>query len=314
METEAAQRELEAEIIERLREAVRIRLMSEVPLGAFLSGGIDSSIVVAMMAGLMDQPVKTFSIGFDYEEYNELPYARMVADRYQTEHHEFIVTPDAKAIIPQLIWHYNEPFADSSAIPTYYVSKMARQFVTVVLTGDAGDENFAGYPRYQFTGEYTPNYGAAYPTILQRLFHPTQDPRLKPFVTRSQRTWRDLQRMRDLKRQRLFYYYRITHFNENYHEQLYQPEFLTRIDGIFPVDKMLEKYRQSGTSSFLDSTLYVDLNLYLPDTLMTKTDIAGMAHSLEARMPLLDHKFLEFAARIPPDLKLKDENHQQVHF
>jgi asparagine synthase (glutamine-hydrolysing) len=306
VETEAAQRELEAEIIERLSEAVRIRLMSEVPLGAFLSGGIDSSIVVALMAGLMDQPVKTFSIGFDYEEYNELPFARLVADRYQTEHHEFIVTPDAKAIIPQLIWHYNEPFADSSAIPTYYVSKMARQFVTVVLTGDAGDENFAGYPRYQFSGEYTPDYGAAYPTILQRLFHPTQDARLKSFVTRSQRTWRDLQRMRDLKRQRLFYYYRITHFNENYHDQLYQPEFLARVDGVFPIDKMLEKYRQSGTRNFLDSTLFVDLNLYLPDTLMTKTDIAGMAHSLEARMPLLDHKFLEFVARIPPDLKLKD--------
>ena len=121
---EAGLRDLQEEIIERLREAVRIRLMSDVPLGAFLSGGIDSSIIVALMAGLMDQPVKTFSIGFTEEEYNELPYARMVAERYGTDHHEFIVKPDAQAIFPELVWHYNEPFADSSAIPTYYVSKL----------------------------------------------------------------------------------------------------------------------------------------------------------------------------------------------
>lgn len=145
---------LQEEIIERLREAIKIRLMSEVPLGAFLSGGIDSSIVVALMARMLDQPVKTFSIGFTNEEYNELPYARMVAERYGTEHHEFMVTPNAKSIFPELVWHYNEPFADSSAIPTYYVSKLAREFVTVILTGDAGDENFAGYQRYQFDGDY----------------------------------------------------------------------------------------------------------------------------------------------------------------
>ncbi len=306
VESEAAQRDLQEEIIERLREAVKIRLISDVPLGAFLSGGIDSSIVVALMAGLMDQPVKTFSIGFTEDEYNELPYARMVAERYQTEHHEFIVTPDARAIFPQLIWHYNEPFADSSAIPTYYVSKLAREHVTVVLTGDAGDENFAGYPRYQFKGEYEPDFGPAYPTVLQRLLNPASDSRLQPFLGRGKTTWRDLQRMRDLKCLRYFYYYRITHFHEGYQQQLYTPEFFQRLDGKFAVDILLEKYRQSGVSAFLDSTLYTDLHLYLPDTLMTKTDIAGMTHSLEARMPLLDHKFLEFAARIPSGLKLKD--------
>jgi asparagine synthase (glutamine-hydrolysing) len=303
--TEAEQKALGEEIIERLREAVRIRLMSDVPLGAFLSGGVDSSIVVALMAGLMDQPVKTFSIGFAEDEYNELPYARMVAERYQTEHHEFIVTPDAKAIFPQLVWHYNEPFADSSAIPTYYVSQMARKFVTVVLTGDAGDENFAGYPRYQFTGKYTPDYGPVYPTILQRLFHPEMDERLRPFIPQGRSSWRDKQRLMDLKRMRLWYYYRITHFHEGYHAQLYTPEFQEKVSGVFPIDVMLDKYRQSGTKNFLDSTLYTDFNLYLPDTLMTKSDIAGMTHSLEARMPLLDHKFLEFVARIPPELKLQ---------
>ena len=157
---------LQEEIIERLREAVKIRLMSDVPLGAFLSGGIDSSIITALMAGLTNQPVKTFSIGFEHDEYNELSYARMVAERYHTDHHEFIVKPEARTIFPELVWYYNEPFADSSAIPTFYVSKLAKQHVTVILNGDGGDENFAGYPRYTNTGDYAVQPSVAY--LLQR--------------------------------------------------------------------------------------------------------------------------------------------------
>jgi len=302
IQTEQAEKELQAEIIERLREVVRMRLISDVPLGAFLSGGIDSSAVVAMMAQLMNQPVKTFSIGFPQAEYNELPYARRVADYCHTDHHEFVVTPDAQAIIPHLVWHYNEPFADSSAIPTYYVSKLARQFVTVALTGDAGDENFAGYPRYLFEEPYGPEY----PRVQQRLVNPAVDERLRPFVHPNRLTLADRRRMLDLKKSRLYYYYRITHFQEAYLGKLLSPEFAALTADIFPVDIMLQKYRQSGTSDFLDATMYVDLNFYLPDTLMTKTDIAGMTHSLEARMPMLDHKFLEFAARIPSRLKLRD--------
>lgn len=289
------------EIIERLREAVRIRLMSDVPLGAFLSGGVDSSIIVALMAGLMDQPVKTFSIGFTYEEYNELPFARMVAQRYSTDHHEFVVTPDAQAIFPELVWHYNEPFADSSAIPTYYVSKLARQYVTVVLTGDGGDENFAGYPRYQNQGNYS--LRRTFPSLFSRLTRPDQI--LRAFVLRND--WRrTFARLKDLDQQRLLYYLRITHFHENYQAQLYTPEFRRRLNGVCTVDLMLDKYRHSDARDFLDATLDVDLGLYLPDTLMTKSDIAAMAHSLELRAPMLDHKFLEFVARIPSNLKLKD--------
>jgi len=299
---EAGMRDLQEEIIERLREAVRIRLMSDVPLGAFLSGGIDSSIVVALMAGLMDQPVKTFSIGFAEEEYNELPYARMVAERYHTDHHEFIVKPDAQAIFPELVWHYNEPFADSSAIPTYYVSKLARQYVTVVLTGDGGDENFAGYPRYQKPAEYA--IKGNYPSWLSRCFN--SNPELRLFQRGSRRTFKDVRRLKDLTQDRLLYYQRITHFSEYYQQHLYNPAFFDRLDGKFGVDILLDKYRQSDAAAFLDSTLYVDFNLYLPDTLMTKTDIAGMTHSLEARMPFLDHLFMEFVATIPPELKLKD--------
>lgn len=296
---EAGERELQEEIIERLREAVRIRLMSDVPLGAFLSGGVDSSIVVALMAGLMDQPVKTFSIGFAEDEYNELPYARMVAERYHTDHHEFIVKPDAQAIFPELVWHYNEPFADSSAIPTYYVSKLARQYVTVVLTGDGGDENFAGYPRYQNTGEHL--LKTNYPSWLRRMIKVPLGLRVFP-----RRTFKDLLRLIDLAQDKLLYYQRITHFYEYYQQFLYTPAFFERLHGKMAVDIMLDKYRQSDATNFLDSTLYLDFNLYLPDTLMTKTDIAGMTHSLEARMPILDHQFMEFVATIPPELKLKD--------
>jgi asparagine synthase (glutamine-hydrolysing) len=289
---------LQAELIERLREAVRIRLMSDVPLGAFLSGGIDSSIVVALMAGLMDQPVKTFSIGFTHDEYNELPYARRVAERYGTDHHEFVVTPDARAIFPRLVWHYNEPFADPSAIPTYYVSQMARQYVTVVLTGDGGDENFAGYPRYQNQGEF-----ALKPGYLGSLLF---GGRAGAFTGRGSSWHSSLRRLRDLDQKRLLYYYRITHFHELYQARLFTPDFFRRLNGRFTVDWMLDKYRQSDANNFLDATLDLDLSLYLPDTLMTKADIASMAHSLETRPPFLDHLFLEFVARLPPELKLKD--------
>lgn len=292
---------LQEEIIERLREAVRIRLMSEVPLGAFLSGGIDSSIVVALMAGLMEQPVKTFSIGFANEEYNELPYARMVAERYGTEHHEFVVTPDAQAIFPELVWHYNEPFADSSAIPTYYVSKLAREHVTVILTGDAGDENFAGYPRYQFDGDYQLKSQLSYALRRFKKNNP-----LTGVYNNSNDKIGSFKRLMGLSQERLLYYLRITHFHEGYQQDLYTPGFRDLLGDTYTVDWMLGIYRDSDARNFLDSTLDLDLRLYLPDTLMTKIDIASMAHSLEARAPMLDHTFLEFAATIPPDLKLKD--------
>ena len=304
IENEKAEEDLQQEIIERLREAVRVRLISDVPLGAFLSGGVDSSIVVALMAGLMDQPVKTFSIGFTEDNFNELPYARMVAERYHTDHHEFVVTPDAKSIIPELVWHYNEPFADSSAIPTYYVSKMARQYVTVILTGDGGDENFAGYMRYP-TLVQTPQ-DPNYPTNWRRMFRPPVS--LLPYLPPNRRGLRDLERMNSLSQNHLFYYYKLIHFYEPLFSQLYTPDIFQQLNHLFPIDIMLSKFRQSDGPDFIDSMLSVDLNFYLPDVLMTKTDIAGMTHSLEARMPFLDHPFLEFAARIPSNLKLKDQS------
>ncbi len=290
---------LAGEVVERLREAVRIRLMSDVPLGAFLSGGIDSSLVVAMMAELSSQPVKTFSIGFTHEEYDVLPYARSVAERYQTDHHEFIVTPDAEAILPELVWHYNEPFADSSAIPTYYVAKLARQHVTVALTGDGGDENFGGYSRYQFAAGEA---GSGASVLLRLLRQSMAMPGLID-ARDPAGTWR---RIRALTPKRLLYYLRITHFHEGYQRRLYSEAFRERIGAGLTIDWMLQRLRASDASDGLDSLLDLDLALYLPDTLMTKVDVASMAHSLETRCPMLDHQFLEFAATIPADLKLKD--------
>jgi asparagine synthase (glutamine-hydrolysing) len=288
---------LQEEIIERLREAIRIRLMSDVPLGAFLSGGVDSSLIVALMAGLINQPVKTFSIGFTHDEYNELPFARKVAEQYQTEHHEFTVTPDAEAIFPELVWHYNEPFADSSAIPTFYVSKLAREFTTVVLTGDGGDENFAGYPRYRMNGNSISG---------KKLFSFLRRNAAMDIYFNPNDLWGSLRRLKSLNQERLLYYLRITHFNETYQSHLYTSDFRSRLGNFYTVDWMLDHLRATDCKTFGDSMLALDLDFYLPDTLMTKVDIATMAYSLEARAPMLDHKFLEFAAQIPFSLKLKD--------
>jgi asparagine synthase (glutamine-hydrolysing) len=291
---------LEEELVDKLREAVKIRLMSDVALGAFLSGGIDSSAVTAIMAGAMEQPVKTFSIGFKESDYDELPYARMVAKRYGTDHHEFIVTPDARGIFQRLVWHYNEPFADLSAIPTWYVCEMARRHVTVVLSGDGGDENFAGYGRYTNENEYAVQKGVG--PFLKRWLG--RGGNLATFAGPLRRPGKGVRRLLSLSQHRLLYYRRITHFSEFYKADLYTPEMRQRTKGVFSVDIMLDKYNRSDAQDFLDATLGLDLELYLPDTLMTKMDVASMAHSLEVRAPFLDHKFLEFAARIPPDLKL----------
>jgi asparagine synthase (glutamine-hydrolysing) len=291
---------LQEHIIERLQESVQLRLVSDVPLGAFLSGGIDSSAVTALMANLTNQPVKTFSIGFTYDEYDETEYARKVADRYATEHHEFVVTPDAESIFPELVWHYNEPFADSSAISTYYVSKVASQFVKVVLSGDAGDENFAGYPRYRNVDEFS--LKNEFPSLLKRWLNKER----KWLAFRGSGFKKDFARILSLNQARLLYYYRITHFHELYKRDLYTDDMKKWVDGVFSVDLMLERYRQSDAIDFLDSTFDLDFGLYLPDTLMVKVDIASMAHALETRSPFLDHKFIEFVARIPSDLKLKD--------
>jgi len=303
------ERNLQEEIIERLREAVRLRLVSDVPLGAFLSGGIDSSMVVALMAGIFKQPVKTFSISFTQDEYDESKYARMVAEKYQTDHHEFQVTPDAKAIFPALVWHYDEPFADPAAIPTYYVSKMARQHVTVVLNGDGGDENFAGYPRYIKDGAI--DHQGVTCSLWRGWLRDLKS--WRAFV-KQQRLWKDPATLLTLTPRLLSYYWRITHVHEWYQAKLYSAD-MQAVALAYPAFRvMVEKFRSSDARTLLDGLLNLDFEFYLPDTLMPKVDIASMAHSLEARAPMLDHHFLEFVAKIPADLKLKDGKESKYIF
>jgi asparagine synthase (glutamine-hydrolysing) len=291
-----------AELRHRLREAVKLRLISDVPLGAFLSGGIDSSAVVAMMAELSASPVKTFSIGFDEAAYDETAYARMIASRYGTEHHEFIVRPDATEIFPHLVWHYNEPYADASAIPTYYLSQLARRHVTVALNGDAGDENFAGYSRYVTPGvaqqfdRLPPALRKAVNSVARSAPAPQ---RADSFVYKG-RQW--LRRVSDHPARR--YSRRVSVFDPELKTDVCLPEFLDVTGGAEP-DLLLGAFAASDAPDFIDAVLDVDVNHYLSDCLLVKVDIATMAHSLEGRSPMLDHEFMEFAASLPSQLKLR---------
>ena len=298
------EKDLKVEIIERLKEAVKIRLISDVPLGAFLSGGVDSSAVVALMATMTSRPVKTFSIGFREEKYNELRFARMIADRFGTDHTEFIVEPNAVEILPKLVWHYNEPFADSSAIPTYYVSKLAREQVTVILNGDGGDENFAGYGRYT-ANEISKEMHRYFPASIARL--------LLLFIMRlphgsdpTNFLWRLKRFLQEYsKSPEMMNAHWLCHFSTGMKSDLYSPDFYARHAADDSFDLLLEKYRDADAESFLDKTLYADVMMYLPDDLLVKVDVASMANSLEARSPFLDHEFMEFVASIPSGLKLK---------
>jgi asparagine synthase (glutamine-hydrolysing) len=290
------------ELRHRLRDAVRIRLVSDVPLGAFLSGGIDSGSVVALMSELGSGPVNTFSIGFEEKEYDELPYARLVAERYGTNHREFVVRPDALHILPRLVWHYNEPFADSSAIPTFLLSELTRRYVTVALNGDAGDENFAGYERYRANV-----LAQRYDRIPGVLRHPVERlAGLLPGSTRSRtlvsKGKRFLEALSETPERR--YVRWMSHFDSSLKAELCRREFLEAA-GPDPAEILLRSYAASDAPDFIDATLDVDVNNYLPDDLLVKVDIATMAHGLEARSPLLDHELVEFAASLPSSLKLR---------
>jgi asparagine synthase (glutamine-hydrolysing) len=291
------------ELRARLRDAVKIRLVSDVPLGAFLSGGIDSGAIVALMSELGASPVRTFSIGFEQKEYDELQYARLVAQRYGTMHEEFVVRPNALEILPRLVWHYNEPFADSSAIPTFILSELTRRHVTVALNGDAGDENFAGYERYR-ANVLASRYYDAMPGALRRPIDLLA--RLIPasgtsgsMLSKGKRFVGALGESRERR-----YLRWMVHFQPLLKAELCRPEF-REVSGPDASEILLRSYAASDAPDFVDATLDVDVNNYLPDDLLVKVDIATMAHGLEARSPLLDHPLMEFAASLPSSMKLK---------
>jgi len=287
------------QVRERFEEAVRLRLTSDVPVGAFLSGGVDSAAVVAVMTRLLGGPVSTFSIGFaDEPSFNELPYARMVAERFGSDHHEFVVQPDAVELLPKLVWHYDQPFADSSAIPTYWVAKLAREHVKVALTGDGGDELFAGYER--FAAARLAEFYRRAPRFFQSA------------VSRLARAWPESTAYNDWgRRVRRFVDGAALPLPERYLEWVgvFQPDFLRQLIAdaitIDPVDHFRGYFTGRERGDPIAELLAVNLSTYLPGDLLVKTDRMTMANSLEARCPFLDHWLLEYASRIPSSLKLR---------
>ncbi|MEK9148693.1 MAG: asparagine synthase (glutamine-hydrolyzing), partial [Candidatus Desantisbacteria bacterium] len=281
--TSLSEPEIIESIQEILKEATRIRLISDVPLGAFLSGGIDSSATVAMMSQLMDKPVKTFSIGFPEASFNELSFARVIADRFKTEHHEEIVKPDALDILPKIVWHYNEPYADSSCIPTYYLSEMTRQNVTVALNGDGGDEIFAGYERY-LAYKLTSYYEKVPKFIRDGIFNVLKvfpESSLRQDFIRKAKRFTEV--MAEPKERRYIRWLSI--FSNEMKERIYSEEMKERMRSIDSVEMVADSFKRSGTDDLLDTLLFVDTLNYLPEDLMVKVDIASMAHSLECRSP-----------------------------
>jgi asparagine synthase (glutamine-hydrolysing) len=291
----APEPELRAELLDRLREAVRIRLESEVPLGAFLSGGVDSSAVVALAAGEASGRLRTFSIGFAESRFDETRYARMVARRFDTDHHELTVTEGAPELLEDIVWHYDQPFGDSSAIPSFHVARITRPHVTVVLNGDGGDEAFAGYQRYALIRRRAAYFGLPAP-LRAALFEAARAGR---------HVWRRAGRLAELRpaSAQEAYVSTLTHLSAAGKGRLYSDETLRALRDTPPPPLALMR-RRAG-ADLLDAMLETDVNHYLPDDLLVKMDVATMAHSLEARSPLLDHELLEFAARLPPSLKLR---------
>jgi asparagine synthase (glutamine-hydrolysing) len=290
--------------IEILRDAVKVRLMSEVPLGAFLSGGIDSSAVVALMSEISSAPVKTFSIGFEEQDFSELHHARRVAEHVGADHHEFIVRPDALEVLPLLVEHYGEPFADSSAIPTYYVARETRKHVTVALNGDGGDESFAGYERYAAM-----RWAEAYHRIPAGLRDTVMRQAIE--LLPSSETTRG--RVRDVKRfvqaaslSKVERYSRwVSVFDSQKKQDLYSEDFRQQTEDSAAAKVLGPWFAHANGSGIVDAALLTDIMTYLPNDLLVKVDIATMAVSLEARSPFLDHHVMEFAASLPEKFKLR---------
>ncbi len=291
-----------AELKWRIAEAVRVRLVSDVPLGVFLSGGIDSSAVVAYMTEASARPVRTFSVGFEEKKYDERVFARMVADRYGTDHTELIVKAPVVDILPRLVWHYDEPFGDSSAVPSYAIAELTRQYVTVVLNGDGGDESFGGYDRYVVNRRA--HRGDVIPLSVRRM--------VWALIRRLPKTWKMRQpwtKMSSVAEAMAFpaeqrYAKWVGHCSRTAREELYADAFREAIADSDPMLPFITVFEQSNAVDWTDATLDADVSLYLADDLLVKMDRATMAHSLEARSPFLDHVLMEFVASLPATMKL----------
>jgi asparagine synthase (glutamine-hydrolysing) len=307
----ASLNEARSELRETLTTAVKLRMRSDVPLGAFLSGGVDSTIIAGLMQSLSSRPVKTFSIGFPVAAFDERTYAREAAKHLGTEHHEQVVEPSALQILPQLIWHYDEPFADSSAIPTMYLSEMTRREVTVSLSGDGGDELFAGYRRYQAVK--LGGWADRLPQFLRNWMASPVWQQLPASVqqnSKRRRLKRLLSAMALEPRQRYLKWVSI--FDDERRADLYTPEFRASLGGHDSAEFLLQAYEECPDRDFVTRTTCADVLTYLPCDILTKVDIASMAFALEARSPFLDHEVVDFAARLPIEWKMRGRHGKQI--
>jgi asparagine synthase (glutamine-hydrolysing) len=284
-------------------DAVRMQMVSDVPLGAFLSGGIDSSTVVSAMSRASDRPVKTFSIGFGDRTYNELPYARAVADKYSTEHHEEFLDPDISDLAEGLLQYLDEPFGDFSIFPTYLVSMVARRHVKVVLSGDGGDELFGGYDTY--VAQDMERYYRWLPAPVRQRFIPALMSRVPPqpakkgLINKTKRFVEGAALSSALQHTRWMMF-----LNSAEKDRLYSEELSSSLDGDSPEAVMEEYFLRVKQQHPLTQQQYVDIKTYLVDDILTKVDRMSMAVSLEARVPLLDYRIVEFAVNLPPEMKL----------
>ncbi len=291
-----------ARLREHLLDATRVRMVSERPLGAFLSGGVDSSAVVAAMARQTGDRVKTFSIGFAEHGFDERRYARMVAERYGTDHHELVVTPSALDVLPELAWHYDEPFADSSAIPSYYVARMSSAHVTVVLNGDGGDESFGGYHRYLTMARMR---RIPAPAALRSRFDRAGTALIGR--TTPHTASRALGRLLTMLGRPVPHGYGrlVSYFGPEQKQALYTAAMRERVAAVDSYRLLEEAFAASRAQADVVRLMDVDVNTYLPGDLLVKMDIATMANSIEARSPLLDHRLMEWAAGLPAGLRIR---------
>lgn len=293
--------EFEEEIRDVVNESIKMRMISDVPLGAFLSGGVDSSSVVASMSRLSERPIKTFSIGFKEQEFNELKYANIVSKKYNTDHHELILEPKSIDLLPELVNSYDEPFADSSSIPTYYLSKFAREHVTVALSGDGGDELFAGYSSYH--------------NMLKLHNRPFNNKLTNSIISAAHRFIPD-----HINLKKWAYYFSVESQNIGAYlgifkpyekNNLYNKDLKNQLKN-YQSESEKVKYLKSYNGDFISKMQQLDLNTYLVDDILTKVDRASMSNSLEVRVPLLDHKLVELSTRIPSNFKINNSGQKII--
>ena len=309
-ETDIGEQEANGRLQSLMRDSIRLRLRSDVPLGAFLSGGVDSSLIVALAQEQLDRPIHTFSIGFREADFDESQYAKQVAAWTRSEHHEYQVTPDAVSILDDLVWHYDEPFGDSSAIPTWYLSKWTRQHVTVALSGDGGDELFAGYDRYRalWMSRWMDRILPIGPILGSRMIQGL------PSSNRQRSFIRRLKRFGEAANQPMARRYMnwLQIFPERMRADLYRDDFVQQLPEEDPFEFFESAWLGVGSRDLVSKASLSDLVTYLPCDLMTKVDIASMAHSLECRQPFLDYRLVEFAASLPASLKMRSGRGKQI--